>query len=90
MKVLESLISTPRLISNNATYGVFVVNAWVESEGMLSDVIAVDISGMSLFQWYSNIGTKEPGQSVAQLKGMCFKKRRLNTLQRSLAMHAWS
>ncbi|KAK0194332.1 hypothetical protein F5146DRAFT_1035319 [Armillaria mellea] len=62
---VKSVKAVPSLINNDATYGVFVVNAWVESE---------DISGH--------------GQIVAQLKGMCFKKLRLNTLQRSLAMHA--
>ncbi|KAK0449459.1 hypothetical protein EV421DRAFT_1900141 [Armillaria borealis] len=72
---VKSVKAVSSLIKNDATYGVFVVNAWVESEGiMLSDAIAVDISGHS--------------QIVAQLKGMCFKKLRLNTLQRSLAMHA--
>ncbi|PBK66294.1 ketoacyl-synt-domain-containing protein [Armillaria solidipes] len=72
---VKSVKAVPSLINNDATYGVFVVNAWVESEGMmLSDAIAVDISGH--------------GQIVAQLKGMCFKKLRLNTLQRSLTMHA--
>ncbi|PBK82328.1 hypothetical protein ARMGADRAFT_1090386 [Armillaria gallica] len=72
---VKSVKAAPSLISNDATYGVFFVNAWVESEGlMLSDAIAVDISGH--------------GQIVAQLKGMCFKKLRLNTLQHSLAMHA--
>ncbi|KAK0498692.1 hypothetical protein EDD18DRAFT_1153287 [Armillaria luteobubalina] len=72
---VKSVKAVPSLINNDATYGVFVVNAWVESEGiMLSDAIAVDNSGH--------------GQIVAQLKGMCFKKLRLNTLQRSLAMHA--
>ncbi|KAG7451653.1 ketoacyl-synt-domain-containing protein, partial [Guyanagaster necrorhizus] len=72
---VKSVKAVPSLINNDTTYGVFVVNAWVESEGiMLSDAIAVDLSGH--------------GQIVAQLKGMCFKKLRLNTLQRSLAMHA--
>ncbi|KAK0224850.1 hypothetical protein EDD85DRAFT_1027627 [Armillaria nabsnona] len=59
---IKSVKAAPSLISNDATYGVFVVNPWVESE--------------------------EPDQIVAHLKGMCFKKRRLNTLQRGLAMHA--
>ncbi|SJL07151.1 uncharacterized protein ARMOST_10494 [Armillaria ostoyae] len=72
---VKSVKAVLSLINNDATYGVFVVNAWVESEGiMLLDAIAVDISGH--------------GQIIAQLKGMCFKKLRLNTLQRSLAMHA--
>ncbi len=47
---VKSVKAVPSLINNDATYGVFVVNAWVESEGiMLSDAIAVDISGRPLF-----------------------------------------
>ncbi|KAK0438813.1 Alpha/Beta hydrolase protein [Armillaria borealis] len=71
---VKSVKAVPSLINNDAYVrcGVFVVNAWVESEGiMVSDVIAVDISGH--------------GQIVAQLKGMYFKKLRLNTLQLATA-----
>ncbi|KAK0224830.1 hypothetical protein EDD85DRAFT_913612 [Armillaria nabsnona] len=42
---VKSVKAVPCLISNDATYGVFIVNAWVESEGIiLSDVIVVDFS----------------------------------------------
>nr|APH07628.1 PKS2 [Agaricomycetes sp.] len=63
----------PSLIDNDATYGVLISNAWVESEGvMVADATAIEIKGRK--------------RIVAQLKGMHFRKVRLDRLKRGLAL----
>lgn len=70
---VESVKAVPGLINADAVYGVFISNAWMESEGvMVADSTAVEIV--------------EPRRIVAQLKGMHFRKLRLDRLTRALAM----
>ncbi|KAA1469652.1 polyketide synthase [Dentipellis sp. KUC8613] len=72
---VDNVKAIPSLIDNDAEYGVFISNAWVAEEGvMLADAYAVQIQA--------------PGKIVAHLKGMHFRKVRLNSLKRGLAMAA--
>ncbi|TFK37752.1 hypothetical protein BDQ12DRAFT_735983 [Crucibulum laeve] len=67
----------PGLIDDNASYGVFIRNSWVEAEGLIiSDAVAIELGGS--------------GHVVAQLKGMQFRKLRLNSLRRALSMASGS
>ncbi|KDQ50552.1 hypothetical protein JAAARDRAFT_583047 [Jaapia argillacea MUCL 33604] len=65
----------PDLVDNHATYGVFCSNAWLPEEGvMLADAYAVELTGAK--------------RIIAHLKGMHFRKVRLNSLKRGLQMAA--
>ncbi|KAI0055306.1 polyketide synthase [Artomyces pyxidatus] len=70
-----SVKAVPEMIDNDSRYGVYVSNAWIAEEGvMLADAHAVELDA--------------PGRIVAQLKGMHFRKVRLSSLKRGLAMAA--
>ncbi|KAI0064076.1 ketoacyl-synt-domain-containing protein [Artomyces pyxidatus] len=72
---VESVKAVPELIDSDARYGVYISNAWVAGEGvMLADAHAVELGGSR--------------RIVSQLKGMHFRKVRLNSLKRGLAMAA--
>ncbi|KAI0051416.1 polyketide synthase [Auriscalpium vulgare] len=72
---VESVKAIPEQIDNDARYGVYISNAWVADEGvMLADACAVELNA--------------PNRIVAQLKGMHFRKVRLSSLKRGLAMAA--
>ncbi|TFK52663.1 polyketide synthase [Heliocybe sulcata] len=65
----------PDFVDNDATYAVFCQNAWLEEEGvMLADAYAVELSGAK--------------RVVAHLKGMHFRRVRLNSLKKGLQMAA--
>ncbi|TFK43602.1 polyketide synthase [Crucibulum laeve] len=67
--------AVPELIDNNASYTVYCNNAWLADEGiMLTEAYAVQVA--------------EPRRIVAHLKGMCFRRVRLNSLKKGLAMAA--
>ncbi|KAF4596739.1 Type I Iterative Polyketide synthase (PKS) [Pleurotus pulmonarius] len=63
------------LVDNDAAYAVYCNNAWLADEGvMLTEAYAVKIG--------------EPKRIVAHLKGMAFRRVRLNSLKKGLAMAA--
>ncbi|KAL0945469.1 hypothetical protein HGRIS_000958 [Hohenbuehelia grisea] len=63
------------LVDNDASYGVYCNNAWLADEGvMMTEAYAVKIG--------------EPKKIVAHLKGMAFRRVRLNSLKKGLAMAA--
>lgn len=65
----------PELIDNATSYTVYCNNAWLESEGvMLTEAYAVQIA--------------EPKRIVAHLKGMAFRRVRLDSLKKGLALAA--
>ncbi|KZT25437.1 polyketide synthase [Neolentinus lepideus HHB14362 ss-1] len=65
----------PDFVDNDATYGVFCQNAWLEEEGvMLADAYAIELSGAK--------------RIVAHLKGMQFRRIRLNSLKKGLQLAA--
>ncbi|THH20593.1 hypothetical protein EW146_g801 [Bondarzewia mesenterica] len=70
---VHSVKVVPSFINNDAQYGVFVTNAWIEAEGIMSsDAYALGQSG----------------RIVAQVKGIHFRKVQLNSLVRGLAAAA--
>lgn len=62
----------PELIDNNASYTVYINNSWVESEGV------------TIAEAYAVLDSN-PRRIVAHLKGMHFRRVRLNSLKKGLA-----
>ena len=74
---VESVKVIPEQIDNNASYGIYCSNGWLPDQGvMLAEVYAIKRS--------------EPPVLVAHLKGVHFKKVRLNNLKKGLVLAAKS
>lgn len=68
---IHSVKVLPALVNNHATYAIFCNNSWLPDEGiMIGETYAVT--------------TSEPQIIVAHLKGMHFRKVRLNSLKQCL------
>ncbi|KAJ7704791.1 beta-ketoacyl synthase [Mycena rosella] len=65
----------PELVNNDKPYLVYCTNAWLPEEGvMLAEAYAVQVA--------------EPRRIVAHMKGMHFRRLRLSSLKKSLALAA--
>ncbi|KAI0036587.1 polyketide synthase [Vararia minispora EC-137] len=70
---VDAVRAIPSLIDPDARYGVYINNAWVpEEKTTVAEAYALELGGQ--------------GRIVAHVKGMHFRKVRLGSLKRSLAM----